>query len=523
MLPENNVQVVITAGHPQSAYHLVHRVLESAGIQAAQRSRREGLTPEALEERILGAHGVNLQVPAKLGQLSPGNLWRDLAVDLFLGNLGTGNWGWADARAIWLLDFWLRFDEQTRFVLVYCSPTLAIANMVTHGGAEMEPLASAMNSWMRWNSELLRFSSRHPSRCLLVNSAAAMRYPSALVASANELLRIHLAEPPPADGDVGSSALVSLLTNGLVDEFSEAFALYDELESAAHLQDGQVSVTPSLMQPAWEEYLGTVSRVEKLRIDLVEERARHHRVELALQEAATARVVSAKELDEVRASLESTYQAMTFSDEREDQLTTRNSSLIKENELLFLQLKQLQEALEQTTSANADSQRHCLELAAQAAAVDAARAKGQLGEVALDMRREIDGTNWYWAEHDGRWAGPGKYGTLRLPAMGPGRYELNLEVVGAMDPEIVAGMQVTLCGVPLALTREGRKYPAVLKGVVTLEQDTAPGDWSVGFEFPKLLSPAQRGSTDRRELAIRLRTVRLRAVQNGSGKSSVTD
>jgi hypothetical protein len=172
---------------------------------------------------------------------------------------------------------------------------------------------------------------------------------------------------------------------------------------------------------------------------------------------------------------------------------------------------QLQEALEGAASAGRESERQCRELAAKV--TTAAIPKGstvQLAEVTLDMRREIDGKNWYWAEHDGRWAGPGTHGTLRLPPMGPGRYEVNLEVVDAMDPEILAAMQVTLCGVPLSLVRDGKSYPANLKGVVGVENIAADRDWDMSFRFPSLASPAERGSTDRRQLAIRLRSVRLR-------------
>jgi hypothetical protein len=171
-------------------------------------------------------------------------------------------------------------------------------------------------------------------------------------------------------------------------------------------------------------------------------------------------------------------------------------------------LNQLQGALDEAATANRDLERQCHEFEGKAASP-----KTHLSEVALDMRGEIDGTNWYWAEHDGRWAGPGTDGTLRLPAMGPGHYELILEVVDAMDPEILAGMKVTLCGGPISLARKGKSYPAVLTGVALIEDRETNGTWDVAFRFPNLVSPAQHGSTDTRQLAIRLRSVRLRALQ----------
>ena len=120
------MQVIITSGHPHSGYLDVHKELELGGVDSAQPSRREGVTPATLTESLLRAHNTDLNVSGIVGQLSPGKAWQELAVDLFLGNLSQRNWGWADASTTWLLDFWLQFDEQTRFVLVYTSPSITI-------------------------------------------------------------------------------------------------------------------------------------------------------------------------------------------------------------------------------------------------------------------------------------------------------------------------------------------------------------------------------------------------------------
>jgi hypothetical protein len=517
-LSENSVQVVITSGHPNSGYRLVHTALEMSGIQAACPSRREALTPEALTEGILRAHNTDQNVSEELGQLSPGKVWQDLAVDLFLGNLSQENWGWADANTTWLLDFWLRFDAQTRFVLVYSSPADTIGNMMLQTHTTVDSLSVAVHSWIRWNSELLRFSARHPERCLLVNAAAVLRRPGALVDNANNSFDLNLTEPT---GDVlrnagTTSALASFLTDRLLEDFHEAFALYDELESAAHLGDGSAKLRTVAIRDAWEEYLSSVSTLQQLREDTGQLAERIHRVEFSLQSAEMAREDAGTQLEELRGRLRESQQAAADIDEQKSQFLFRNTELTEENQLLFLQLSQLQEALEQTLSAHRESERQRLELASRPTAVTAptviARAKGHLAEIAVDMRQHIEGKNWYWAEHDGRWAGPGTHGTLRLPAMGPGRYEVNLDVVDAMNPEILADMQVTLCGIPLILERAGESFPAILKGVAVVEDVGVDGDWDLGFRFPSLSSPAKRGSSDSRQLAIRLRSLRVRAL-----------
>ena len=520
------MQIIITTGHPHSDYQLVQQVLEAGGVHTARPSRREGLTPGELIESILRAHDVDLNVPSALRPKFPGKIWQDLAADLFLGNLRQDSWGWADAGASWLLDFWLQLDGQTRLVLAYSSPTATISKLLLQGGATVESLSAAVDSWIRWNTELLNCSVRHSSRCILVSSAAALRSPDTLLSNINELLGIQLSGGLNAvPGTVSHiSALTSFLTSGLLEEFSEALALHNELQSAAHLPDDPSEFQASRARSAWEEHLASLAELERLRADIVRQDEHVRRSETELRAVMSSRDESSRELDEVRARLVRLQEGMATVEETEVLTRQRNMSLGKENEILFIQLRQLQEALEQATVAQQDPEQQRVEPGKRTpTGTTPVRNKGHLAEVALDMRREIDGKNWYWAEHDGRWAGPGMQGTLRLPAMGPGSYEVNLEVVDAMDPEILAGMQVTLCGVPLSLAREGKSYPALLKGVVAVEDDGSDGDWDVSFQFPSLSSPAQRGSTDSRNLAIRLRSIRVRALQSNQQSAQRTN
>jgi hypothetical protein len=550
LISENSVQVVITSGHPHSGYRLVHKALESAGIQSAHPSRRELLTPEALTEGILRAYNADQKVASRLEQISPGKVWEDLAVDLFLGNLSQESWGWADANTTWLLDFWLRFDGQTRFVLVYSDLGSTLADMILKAETTIDSLSAAVQSWIRWNTELLRFSARHSERCLLANAVALPRCPGALVGCANDFFSLHLIEP---SNDVltkakSPSVLATFLTDLLLEDFHEALALYDELESAAHLAGSFASERSVAVKNAWGEYLESASNLrqvqeqrsqfilrnkalteenELLFLQLRQLQERYHQLEGDLQVAESSRDDARRQLEELHGRIVASQQATAEIDERTSQFILRNKALTEENELLFLQLRQLQDALDQTVSAHHESERQRLELATSAARVAEttvpARARSHLAELALDMRNEIEGNNWYWAEHDGRWAGPGTHGTLRLPAMGPGRYEVNLDVVDAMDPDILAGMQVMLCGVPLLLARKGKRYPTTLKGVVMVEDVRVEGDWDMSFQFPSVLSPAQRGASDRRQLAIRLRSVRLRALRSTSESSNLTN
>ena len=523
------MQVIITSGHPHSGYLGVHKELELGGIDSAQPSRREGVTPTTLTESLLRAHNSDPNVSGIVGQLSPGKAWQELAVDLFLGNLSQRNWGWADASTTWLLDFWLQFDEQTRFVLVYSSPSITIAKLMMQSDAKIDSLSVAVQSWIRWNSELLRFSSRHPERCLLVNAGAASQEPGALFSSANDLFDLGLNMPADAvPSNTGNlSALPSFLMDCMLEEFSETTSLFEELQSAAHIAGRHDQVRPEAARDAWEDYLASVTSCAKLHAAVEQLTARCHRAESEAQFAESDRNDARDQIEKISSLLSDSQAALEKRSEQESQLEIRNNQLKEENDILFLQMRQLQDALEQTESAYRESERQRLEASSRPNVAPtpsvSPRSTSQLVELALDMRQKIDGKNWYWAEHDGRWAGPETHGTLRLPAMGPGRYEVKLEVVDAMNPEILAGMQVTLCGIPLVLAREGKAYPSILKGVVNIEDAGLGGDWDISFQFPSLSSPAQRGSSDSRQLAIRLRSLRLRALLDSNERSSATN
>jgi hypothetical protein len=128
----------------------------------------------------------------------------------------------------------------------------------------------------------------------------------------------------------------------------------------------------------------------------------------------------------------------------------------------------------------------------------------------IDLRRGFEGTNWYEVERDGCWAGPGSLSTLRLPPLPPLTYELALDIVDAMDPAIVANLQLSVNGqaIAQAVGQEGYAAPAVTR--FNAADVPARAVWELQLRFHSLMSPAQHGSDDHRKLAIRLRAVTLK-------------
>jgi hypothetical protein len=84
-----------------------------------------------------------------------------------------------------------------------------------------------------------------------------------------------------------------------------------------------------------------------------------------------------------------------------------------------------------------------------------------------------------------------------------------LDVVHAMAPEILAEMTVAINGHRLLFSEYPSRYPVHLCSEFPAGPPEVCGRWEIVFEFPRLISPSVHGSDDRRELAIRLRTVRF--------------
>ena len=151
---------------------------------------------------------------------------------------------------------------------------------------------------------------------------------------------------------------------------------------------------------------------------------------------------------------------------------------------------------------------------------------------AVDMRHLIDGDNWYKPEADGRWAGPGKVSIVRIPSALPGRYSLEIKIVGAMAPEIVDQMHATFDEAQVSFDKiykapfdgvfapfkkwaierfyPAKAFPAVLYGAVSIDTGKPNQPHTLEMTFPETISPASSGATDGRQLAIRVGEIRLR-------------
>jgi len=335
------MKIVLTCGHPHSGYQLAHEALVSFGLEQAQPSQNGSLLPVELQEKILKMLKPIFSESGSIIQLSPGKKWKELADGLLSGQLGEGNWGWADANTIWLLEFWKEFDPRLRFVLVYSAPALAISQTLLEVPFEPERVHQAIEEWVVFNSEMLRFYNRNLDRCLLVNISDVIRFPVEFVEKADETLGLGIDHLPASYQIVQPPipAIALNLTKELLDDFHEATALYQELQSSADLGGAEIPVIEAEKFQAWQEYTLLLSTLDEAVREIGEERGRAGLLLTQIDELQQSLEI-ARQQEAKFTEAQAGYQAEIV------YLQSMGKEAAEETERLLFQLSQFQQAHE---------------------------------------------------------------------------------------------------------------------------------------------------------------------------------
>ena len=542
------MKVLLAAGAPHSSHQEVLELFRGLGLVDPLGSRYEGQSPQTLQGLILGGHEIDLAKPAPLQAVKPGRLWSEMAVDLFMANINQPIWGWADHQTGLLLDFWAEFDPQVRFVLCYEAPNVYLANALE---AEPEPDMSkverALGEWSRWNSFLLNQFQRHRDRCLLVNSQAVLRDPQQLLDAVGKAWQWPVENVHYPVDVTAVEVMAHYVARSFVPADHVSWAQAGKLETEAHVPGIKQSGPLAGLEAAWSDWvqmrerLGEAVRIVPIEADrnrldkelaalrqtweVASEENERNALQLAAFGAANEELqAQVRQIQSKAASAEVEQLSQQISKlasriEAESRDNVRAAELVLENDHLMVALHQIQEELESQVQQTTEFDlRQPLNGEALAGVADSFAAKfwgiHPPQELALDMRRDIDGENWYGPEPDGRWAGPELLSRIKLPPLAPGAYALELSLADAIAPDIVYGLQIEAFGtdVPFefshAATRES--FPLVCRAQIDVPPDAGSEPWSLGFKFPRTVSPAENGSDDQRQLAIRLSSLQLR-------------
>lgn len=145
-------------------------------------------------------------------------------------------------------------------------------------------------------------------------------------------------------------------------------------------------------------------------------------------------------------------------------------------------------------------------------------------EIVVDMRGDFTGGNWYYAEDDGRWAGPEKRSTVMTPALKPGEYLFEMEIKGEIVPDVIKTMEITINDLPVPFTRVSEGLPTLIQAPFSVEEDYRFPFWIFHFDFYAMASPAEldKNSKDRRNLAIRVGKIHVRPRAEATPSSEQT-
>ena len=229
-----------------------------------------------------------------------------------------------------------------------------------------------------------------------------------------------------------------------------------------------------------------------------------------LQARLTAETQAKQAEATAKAAAQQQLQTLQKAQEHEQEQNKRQlQEAQEEGELLLTQLHQVQEELENYFLKYQEQRK-------QYQTVADFWHQHPPAEVWVDMRRTPDSQGWYEAEADGRWSGPGTESALAFPPLGAGQYLVELQIADAMAPELVAGLQLSAQledgqALPVDLVHEfgpaNQLYPMVSTGLLQLPN--MQHGWQLCLALPSVISPAEHGGTDTRQLGLRLQGVRL--------------
>ena len=153
-------------------------------------------------------------------------------------------------------------------------------------------------------------------------------------------------------------------------------------------------------------------------------------------------------------------------------------------------------------------------------------------EATIDLRQFIDGENWHNAEQDGRWGGPGNDSTLKIPRLAKGRYSVSVDIVSAMNTNILNGIELSLdgrkiqCSVQYLSHLGGRSapfrrtiariqqhpnpYPAKITGAFAVDKVTDKPSHVLTIRAPRTIAPSELGQPDTRKLSAHVARVELK-------------
>lgn len=483
--------ILITSSFLEPHCRIVERRLASMGLNEPAPTRYTEYTPQDISRRL---RSVGKPSSEGAGEANFGRAWEVATSSLIVENAFRLPWGWVDPDAVPLAGFWASFSKDVRFVFVWAPVEDVLADALRQPSARPDT-DSVVDGWVRYHEAVLQAAEAHAARSLVLPLEAFLARGADLPAILKERLGLSLPFAGVAPDVAPPTALERLLAERFVEGKAAAASLEGRLRKASPLAS-----SGSERGCSFEEVRDCY---------------------LLLRRGKAPAFAAAETSAAVREPSKP---------HGEGGVSTSLRAAQEEIELLRAQLSQVRQELRHYfIKAQESSGRQG---PGKVSRLDAASRGGETS-VVLDLRHFVDGSNWYHAEDDGRWAGPGVVSTLRLPALQAGRYRIDLLVVAEVEPGLLSGMRGELGGhrvrwrgnilaeangtlAPLRRLRDRfrpaarRAFPRRASGTVAIPEAKGPVD--LRLHFPRTVSPVSESGPDARQLSIRVQTVSIERI-----------
>jgi hypothetical protein len=265
---------IVVVGHPKSDFQDIQELLLQSGVGEARPSSPGSYTPAQISEILLKAHGATpvheIRTDEPISQIDVSPVWHGLNTDVVLANVDQDLWGWADTQAVYLLDYLAAIDSRILFLLAYNEPKSVYTNAAFEClSATDGELEGWLRGWVAYNSALLKFHLRHPTRSILVHGGQAkistlhwlhqiqgmlcssaqatptLQLPETLCCSSQRpnLFAARASHAPICGDDrladrqamLDDPTLLELIAGDMVEACPRSIQLYEELQAAASL------------------------------------------------------------------------------------------------------------------------------------------------------------------------------------------------------------------------------------------------------------------------------------------------
>lgn len=179
-------------GHPGSNYESIEKYLHQAGMKYPIPLTKNswgaaditGVICKANQLKIVNSRHGYVRMPS----MPVPSVWNGLAMELMINNLEQDIWGWADPNTIYALDYWSEVDKNIIFVFVFNSPESMLLKSLDENICEKK-VERLIDDWITYNSRLLDFAKKEPSRCIFVNSDSLIDISNDFVKRLNSLIK----------------------------------------------------------------------------------------------------------------------------------------------------------------------------------------------------------------------------------------------------------------------------------------------------------------------------------------------